>query len=358
MASSLLPLLAALLASPAAALTDSERDFLSHYSAALEPSPDPCGLAAGLQAEYLRLLRAARPEQDMADVLEAVETRPGVPLRLGDGVRLAEGIAMYDAGTGTVYLSSPTVPGRLLGRGGACPSPGRLASFAHDTAAIYVHEVTHALDRAAQGPSLVETREGEVLAYARETRFLAGLPGWPPASAAAELKRRRRLRENYAKNEALIDKVKALQGKDPDLEAFGKLKGYVTRLEALKQERLRLEAQETGADPTVTDMASMLEAWKAGWPAFLEFILPPLRTRPTLTEREANLAAAREYLERMRSEAPKEAPGTLARAMLDRGVALGEQDVRFWGDAEGVTRTLEFYERRFKTVRPAPRAAP
>lgn len=342
-------------ARPAWALSEEAREFLRGHRALLEVSSDPCRIAPRLEAEYRRLLGAALPGQDVADIRAAVAGKPAIPLYLAEGFRLVEGFAIYDPETKAVYLSSAAVTGRLPASGG-CPSDKRIRSLARDTAGIYVHEISHALDQRALGEDAVTTSEGEMLAYAREARFLAGLKGWPDKTVVAELKRRAKLDKLIARNQEIIGRLKKMQG-DPNSENIRKLEEYLPELEDIRQRMERLKEQETAVDPLQASLADMVESWRAGWPEFLRLMIRQTRTRPSLSRREENLETARRFLASSRAGLKDETPGTLAHQVLERSVRLGEQDVRFWGDEKTVKQALEFYKRRFKAVRPAPKPA-
>jgi hypothetical protein len=216
--------------------------------------------------------------------------------------------------------------------------------------------MSHSLERQALGAGAVVTSEGEILAYAREARFLAGQEGWPAKPVADELDRRRKLAEQIAMNRKIIGLVKGLQGKDPDDDGFKKLSGYVEQLEEIRQSIARLEALEVAVDPFQLSLAAMTAEWKAGWPAFLHMMIPEASSRPSLGRRKENLKTARRFLEDSRAGLKAEAPGTLAYKIVERSVALGKQDILFWGDQKKIEQALSFYTRRFKTVRPSPSA--
>lgn len=346
-------ILALLAAAPSArAFTKEERAIIDSYGALLEVSADPCRLASRLGSEYKRILSSATAAQDVADLKGAI------PFRLAYGLRISEGFALYDDETETVYLSSRSLEGRLPRTPGACASDEILRNLARDTVGVYVHEVSHSLERKALGKEMVNTREGEVLAYARESRFLAGLKGWPSGPVKLELKRLRLLEENFRNNQEIIGWVEELKGQADVGAGLKKLEKYVGLLEELKQSRQRLQAVRTGADPFQVSLGQMVEAWERGWPAFLHFALEKIGPRPSLSDREKNLEASRRFLAAARAGIKEEAAGTLAYQMARRSVRLGEQDVAFWGDEKTVAQALAFYKRRFKEVRPPPKAAP
>ncbi len=341
-------------AARARAFTAEERRFLAGHHALLEASSDPCRLASRLEAQYKRLLRGARPAQDVADILATAEGKPGVPLILGDGVRLANAFALYDDQTRTVYLSSAALTPRVIRTAGVCPSDESLAALARETAGVYVHEMAHSLTRKALGAGSVATSEDEILAYAREARFLAGLKGWPSKAVAGELGRRRELDELVRKNQKIIGLVKGLQGQDPGGDGFKKFPGYVEQLEKIRRRMELLQAREGDVDPFQVSLAAMVDAWKDGWPAFLRMMIRQTAPMPSLGRRAENLNKSRSFLEASRAQLTEEAPGTLAHEVAERSVRLGEQDVLFWGDQKRVEEALAYYQRRFKTVRPPP----
>lgn len=334
--------------------TAEERTFLAEHHALLEASPDPCRLALRLEAQYKRLLREARPEQDVADILAAAEGKPGVPLILAGGVRLTNAFALYDDETHTVYLSSASLTPRVIRTADACPSDERLSVLARETAGVYVHELSHSLTRKALGRGSVATAEDEILAYAREARFLAGLEGWPSKAVSGELGRRRELDELVRKNQRIIGLVKGLQGQDPGGDGFKKFPGYVEQLEIIRQRMALLQSQEAEVDPFQLSLAAMVEAWKDGWPAFLHMMIRQTAPMPSLGSRPKNLRTAQAFLETSRARLKDEAPGTLAYQVVERAVALGKQDVLFWGDPKRVEQASGYYTRRFKTVRTPP----
>lgn len=353
-----LALLASLLSwpRPAAALSAQEAAFLGKFRTMLAAAPDPCKLAPRLAAEYRLLLREAGPAQDAADVLKAVEGKKGLPLRLGEGLRLSGGFAIYDPETQAVYLSSADVMARTAAPG--CPGDEELRRMARATVGVYVHEVCHDLEHRALGGDLVTTSEGEVLAYARETRFLAGLKDWPSREAAHEAWRREQLEEQVRINREVLGWVAELKAQEPSDKALEKLKDYVDILESNRQLMEKLKGLEVPADPFEVSLATMLAAWRKGWTPFVELMLRQTTHQPSLAHREQNLAAAQRYLEQSRAGLAEEEPGTLAYQALQRAVRLAEQDLRFWGDEKQVARALEFYKRGFREVRPAPADAP
>lgn len=332
---------------PAAALTAEERAFIARHRALLEASPDPCRLAGRLEDAYKALLRAA-PGPDSTPVLAAVEGKAGIPLRLAEGLRLTDGFALYDATAAAVYLSSPSVAPRLIGPGGACPSDARLGAFALDTVGVYLHEVTHSFDRRDLGSGLVETVEGEVLAYAREARFLSGLSRWPGKAVRAELGFRALVR----RNQEVIGLLEKLKERHASADSLDKLQGYIGELEGIRRKLSKLDPARAGADPLAADIAEMTEAYKRGWPQFLAFCLRRLEGRPSLGDRERNLAAALAFRDGARKDLAAEPGGTLAYRLLERSAALGAEDVAFWGNKGRVERTIEYYKARFKEVRP------
>lgn len=350
----LIAILALLLLYPSAspAFTDKEREYLNRFKALLEASPDPCKLAPRLEAHYKRILKAARPEQDAADILAAVQAKPGVRFVLAEGVRLSGGFALYDDDTDTVYLSKPTIE-RLLPTADACPGDEQVRALALDTVGVYVHEVTHSFEKAPMGPDRVRTAEGEILAYARESRFLAGLKGWPSKAVTRELARREKLDALMARHEQVLDEVKAMRGQEPD---FDKLKKHVAFLDQSKRKIVALQEQDTGADPTQVSIAQMVAAYRGGWGTFIRFTMPRIQGSPLLKDREENLEGAKAYLEMSIKSLAQEQPGTLAYEMAQRGVKLAERDLRFWGDEEAVARSLAYFERRLKDLRPKPAA--
>lgn len=337
-------LLAALLLLPSVsdAFTEKERAYLSQFKALLEASPDPCKLAPRLESHYARLLKAAKPEQDVADIRKA-----RVRFILAEGVRLSGGFALYDDDTDTVYLSKDSIA-RLLPQEEPCPADEQVRALAMDTVAVYVHEIAHSFEKAPMGPDRVRTAEGEILAYAREARFLGGLKGWPSKAVTAELKRRAELSARMAKHEKLLEEVQAMRGKEPD---FDRLKELVNLLDKSKRRIVALQELDTKADPTQVSIAEMVNAYRAGWGDFIRFTLPRIKGSPFLKDREENLEGAKAYLEMSIKSLAQEQPGTIAYEMAQRGVKLAERDLRFWGDEEAVSRSLAFFERRFKDVR-------
>lgn len=332
----------------AAALTPAEREIIGRHRVLLEASPDPCRLAPRLEAEYKAILGAA-PGPDATPVLAAVEGRPGIPLRLGEGIRILEGFALYDETTAVVYLSSPSVAPRLIGPGGDCPSDARLRGFAFDTVGVYLHEVTHSFDRKDLGPGLVATVEGELLAYAREARFLAGLPRWPSKAVRAEVERRVLVR----RNQEVLGWVERLKDEHASSETLDKLQRYIGILEGIRRRLPKLDAARAGADPLAADISEMTEEYKKGWPQFVAFSLRRLQGRPSLGDRERNLAAALPFRDGSLKDLKDEPKGTLAYQLLERSAALGTEDVAFWGDTKRVERTLKYYKARFKELRPS-----
>lgn len=347
-------LLLALLAAPAGAFTDEERAIIAQHRALLAPAPDPCRIAPRAEAEYKAILKAA-PGEEAAAALKTLEGQPPIPLVLGEGIRISDGFALYDADTGSIYLSSASVTPRLLGEGGACPSDAALRSFAFATVGVYLHEVTHALERKDLGPGIVNTVEGEMLAYARECRFLASLPGWPTKEVAAELERREMYNEQVRINRELIGWVEELKGVEPSTDTFARLKRYIGFLEENRKILAQLNAVETGADPFAADIAEMVVEWKKGYPDFVIFTMRQLEGRPLLSQREKMEAGSRRYLEDSQKSAAEEKPGTLARQMADHGVRLAEKDVAFWSDAKAVAKAAEHYKARLTAIRPPPK---
>lgn len=335
--------------------TAEERRYLAGQRALLEISPDPCRLASRLEAEYKGLLRKAHPEQDIADILAVADAKPGVPLILADGVRLTGAFALYDDETHTVYLANTEVAPRLMKPGGDCPTDARIAALARDTAGVYVHELSHSLELKALGSGFVTTSEGEILAYARESRFLVGLEGWPAKSVSDELDRRRLLDEQVRRNQKIISLVNGLRGKSPDDGGFKKLEAYVGQLDEIKKNIAHLESQEVKADPLQLSLVEMVDEWKAGWPAFLHMMIRQTSSRPSLGRREENRVAAKHFLEDSRAGLKKEAPGTLGYKIAERAIMLGKKDILFWSDQQKIDQAVSFYTRRFKTVRPAPK---
>lgn len=330
-------------------LTEKEREFLRGYRALLEVSSDTCRIAPRMEAEYRRLLRAASPEQDVADVLGAVEGPRPIPLQLAGGVRLVEGSAIYDPETKTIYLSEVFMARRLAS--GACPSDKRIRSLALETVGIYVHEICHALERRALGDDLVNTSEGEILAYARETRFLAGVRGWPDKAVTAEHSRREKRDRLIARNQEILGRMEATRGKPFEAD-FDQLGEDLKELEHIRQRLEKLDAQERAVDPMQVSLVVMLDAWRAGWPAFIRLMVRHNQTRPSLTRREENLEVSRQFLATSISGLKNEKPGSSAHQFLERSFRLGEQDVRFWGNEKKVELALDYYKRRFGEVRP------
>lgn len=334
--------------------SEEERRFIAEHRALLEAAPDPCRLAPRLEARYQALLREATPEQDAADLLAAAEGKPGVPLILAEGLRLSGAFALYDDATDAVYLSSASLARRLTAADQGCLPDERIATLAHDTVGVYVHELSHALERRALDDRFVATSEGEILAYAREARFLAKLPGWPSKAVADELARRRELEDRIRRNREILDQVRKLRDEEPGEKTFDRLKSHVEELEEIKQRIADLEARELAADPFQLSLAAMVGAWKDGWPAFLHLMIPQASSRPSVSRADENLAAARRFLKSSRAQLKEEPSGTLAYKMLERSLELAEKDIRFWGDKKQVARATAFYRRRFKEVRPVP----
>lgn len=347
-------LLLALLAVPAAAFTDDERAFIARHRVLLGPAPDPCRIAGRAEAEYKRILKSA-PGPEAAAALAALDGKPPIPLVLGEGVRISEGFALYDGDTATIYLSSGSVAPRLTENGGACPSDEAVRAFAFATVGVYLHEVTHAFERKDLGPGIVNTVEGEMLAYARECRFLAGLPGWPTKEVAAELERREMYGKQVRINRELIGWVEELKGVEPSTDTFARLQRYIGFLEENRKILAQLDAVETGADPFAADIAEMVAEWKKGYPDFVMFTMRRLEGRPMLSQREMMEAGSRRYLEASRKSAAEEAPGTLARQMADHAVRLAEKDIAFWSDAEAVAKAAAHYKARLVEIRPPPK---
>lgn len=340
-----------LLAAPAGAYTDEERAFIAQHRVLLAPAPDPCRLAGRAEAEYKRILKSA-PGEEAAAALAAVDGRPPIPLVLGMGVRIAEGFALYDADTATIYLSSASAGPRLIAKDGACPSDERVRSFAFATVGVYLHEVSHSYERKELGAGIVNTVEGELLAYARECRFLAALPGWPPKEVAAELERRGLYEEQVRINRELIGWVEELKDVEPSTASFARLERYIGYLQENRRLLEQISAMETGADPLAADVAEMVAAWRQGYPAFVSFSLRHLEGRPSLGERARQEAAARQYLEASRRAVAQEPPGGLAREVARHAVRLAEKDVAFWSDEKAVARAAEHYKARLKALRP------
>lgn len=303
------------------------------------------------------MLDAATPAQDVADIRAAVEGKPGIPLHIGDGLRIIDAFALYDRDTKAIYVSSSALASRLSQPGAACPSDERTARLARDTVAVYVHELAHALERRTLGDELVDTSEGEVLAYARESCFLAGLTGWPAADVRKELERRNALDDKIEENEAILRQVEGLRRKPPE-EGLTKLQEYVARLDVLRGKIDALRAARVDVDPFQVSLAIMVESWRDGWPDFLRFVFTKTESRPSLTRRKRNLEAARRFLDASAAALKEEKPGTFPYQVAEHSVALGNQDVNFWGDEKKVEGALEFYKRRFKDVRPPPKPAP
>lgn len=340
----------------ARAFNDDERRFLKGQHALLEIAPDPCRLAPRLEAEYKRMLDASTPAQDAADIRTAVEGKPGIPLYVGDGLRITDAFALYDSETKSIYLSSASLSA-ALGPEAACPSDERLAKLARGTVSVYVHELAHALERRSLGDDLVDTREAEVLAYARESRFLAGLTGWPDEALKKELARRHALDGLIQENEEILGRVEALRQVPPE-KGMDQLKKYIDELDALRPKIEKLQSEKTDVDPFQLSLAAMVESWRAGWPDFLHFVLMKTEDRPSLTERKENLEVSRRFLDSSEASLKEEKPGTFAHRVAEHSVKLGKQDVLFWGDEKRVASALEFYKARFKAVRPPPKPEP
>lgn len=339
---------------PAWGFSESERAIIRGHASLIEVSSDSCRIASKLKDVFRRTLRKATTSQDVGDVLNAVEGAASIPVKIASGVRLLEGFALFDHETRTIYFSSSAIASRLPRADDECPEDAWIERFASLTVGVFVHETAHALEREALGGEAVETREEEVLAYAREARFLAGLQGWPSKTASAELQRRRDLARNIEINRATLALVTRLRDKPVGGESFDKLRKYVDILEANRVERERLQTLRLDADAFEVSLAEMVEAWRSGWPAFLGFVLPRIMTRPSLTEPENNLEKSARWLQATRAALEGGEEDPLARQVLERSLRLGEVDVRFWGDQAKVRRALEFYKRRFREVRPPP----
>lgn len=348
----ILVLLFTAIAGPSWSFSEEERRFIAGHRALLEASPDPCRLASRLEARYKALLRGALPEQDAADLLAAAEGKPGVPLILAEGLRLTDAFALYDDASGAVYLSSAALARHVPG--GGCLSDERVAALAQDTVGVYVHELCHSLERRALGGGFIATSEGEILAYAREARFLAKQPGWPAKTVADELVRRRALDDRIRRNREILDQVRKLRDEEPGEKSLDALKSHVEELEEIKQGIAELEAREVEVDALQLSLATMVDAWKESWPAFIRMMIPQASSRPSVSRAERNLGAARRFLKTSRAMLKDEPTGTLAYEVLERSVTLAEKDVRFWGDKKQVARAAAFYQRRFTEVRPAP----
>jgi hypothetical protein len=344
-------LLLVILAVPAAAFTDDERAFIAQHRVLLGPAPDPCRIAGRAEAEYKRILKSA-PGTEAAAALAAVDGAPPIPLVLGEGVRISDGFALYDGDTAAIYLSSGSVAPRLVGKDGACPSDEAVRAFAFATVGVYLHEVTHAFERKDLGPGIVNTVEGEVLAYALECRFLAALPGWPGKEVAAELERRGMYEEQVRINRELLGWVEELKEVEPSTDTFARLTRYIGFLEENRKLLAQINAVETGADPFAADVAEMVAEWKKGYPDFMVFTMRQLEGRPSLAHRERMEAGARRYLDAVRKSAAEEKPGTLAYDMAAHGVRLAEKDVAFWSDEKAVGKALAHYKSRLAAIRP------
>lgn len=346
-------ILLAAIPGPSRSFSEEERRFIADHRTLLEAAPDPCRLAPRLEARYKALLRAAAPEQDAADLLAAADGKPKVTLALAEGLRLSQAFALYDDATDAVYLSSASLARRVTEANEGCLSDERIATLAQDTVGVYVHELCHALERRELG-DFVATSEGEILAYAREARFLAKQPGWPAKAVTEELARRRALEDLVRRNGEILAQVRKLRDEEPGEKTFDRLKAYVEQLEEIKQSIAGLEARELAADPFQLSLAAMVAAWQDGWPSFLQLMIPQASSRPSVSRAEQNLATARRFLKTSRAKLKAEPSGTLAYKVLERSVALAEKDIRFWGDKKKVARATAFYQRRFKEVRPAP----
>jgi hypothetical protein len=340
---------------PVRALTAQELRFLSGYHALLEVSPDECRIAPRLETEYKRLLSRAAPEQDVADIRAVLEGKPGIPLRFADGVRLSDAFALYDSATNAVYLSSPSVASHYPAAGGRCPSDQQVSDMARDTIGIYVHEISHALERRALGDDDVETSEGEILAYSRESRFLSGFEGWPAKTVTEELHRQLELHDLIQENEEILDRVSGLRGEEPNDENLKKLKDYVETLDGIHRKIDGLKQSSVDVDPLQMAMAQMVETWRESWPKFIHLMMRQTEKAPSLSRREENLQIAHRFLGESRAALKDEKPGTLAYELVRRSVSLAKQDVRFWGDAKKVEKALDYCKKGFKEVRPPPK---
>lgn len=333
------------------AFTDEEREVLARYRSLLEVPPDPCGIAAKLEDRYKAILRDAAPEQAVAEAYAAVAGAAGIPLRIGDGLRLMEGFALYDPETRAIYLSSPSVTSRLgVGRG--CPDDARVRALADETVGVYVHEVFHALERQALGFDLVATSEGEVLAYVREARFLTGLRGWPSAAVSAEVERRGKLDALVLKNREILGRVEAMRGEDPTREGLERLSKYVETLEGIRRDIEKLAGQARRVDPLQVSLLEMVRAWREGWTPFIELLRPDVSTRPSLAQPQRHLSASLRFLEDSRRLLTHASLRGIERDAARRGLALAEADVRFWGDEAKVEAASDYFRKRFAEIRP------
>jgi hypothetical protein len=330
---------------PALSLSSEEKEFLAGFQSLLQVSSDPCHIAPRLEARYKLMLRGAGPEQDSADVLDAVDGRPGLPLRLGEGFRMAGAFALYDDETRAIYLDSAA----FVSAG--CPDDAYIARVASITVGPYVHEVCHHIARRALGGDLVATAEDELLAYAREARFLAGLKGWPPKRVQLDAEFSEAMAEQLRNKRTLLGWVEDLRSREPDEENLKKLAEYVDMLEQNRKLIEKISAVPPASSPLEISLVQMVEAWKSGWGRFLEHMFQETHTRPSLALRKENLGTARRYLADSRAWVKAEPRGTLARQLAERAVGLGKQDVRFWGDEKQAARALEYYERKLGEAR-------
>ncbi|OIO08824.1 MAG: hypothetical protein AUJ52_07520 [Elusimicrobia bacterium CG1_02_63_36] len=343
------PLCAA--AARGAGFSAEETAFIEKAGVLLEVPPDPCAVAKTLTRRYRAILAQEATRATVEDLIALLEA-DAVPVRLAYGLRMTDAFAMYDAPADAIYLSSAAVFMRVEVSGNGCPSADSLASFAQDTVGVFAHELAHAGLRRQLGEPVVATREDELLAYAREARFLAALPGWPPLKVRHDAALSAMLRGNYRDNALMLKLVESLgAGERPSADAFERLPSYIEILEGLKKTREALEAARAGVDPSLASIARMSAAWEEGWDAFVSFLEPMIKTRPSFSQPAAALEGSRRYLAESRKALAAEKPGTLARQVAEHAVRLGHEDVAFWGDARKVARVRAVYEKRLEKER-------
>lgn len=353
------PLCAA--AARGAGFSSEETAFIEKAGVLLEVPADPCSVAKTLSRSYREIMGQEATRATVKDLLALLEEDGGVPVRLAYGLRMTDAFAMYDAPADAIYLSSAAVFARVEPSANGCPTGESLASFAGDTVGVFAHELAHAGLRRELGEAVVATREDELLAYAREARFLASLPGWPPLKVRHDEALSALLRGNHRENALMLRLVESLGGgENLSPENFERLPSYIEILEGLKKTREALEAAREGVDPTLVSIARMSAAWEEGWEPFVRFLDPMISTRPSLAEPAAALEGSRRYLADSREALAAERPGSLAAQVAEHAVRLGREDLAFWGDARKVARVRAAYEKRLEaerlaTVRPDPR---
>jgi len=352
-----LTLLALLLTPPCAGaartagFSAEETAFIEKAGVLLEAPPDPCSVAESLTRRYRAILAQEAARKTVQDLIALLDAG-GVPVRLAYGLRMTDAFAMYDAPADAIYLSSASLFSRVEIAENGCPTGESLASFAEDTVGVFAHELSHAAFRRELGEPVVATREDELLAYAREARFLAALPGWPPLKVRHDSALSVMPRGNNSNNALMIKLVEDLGAEErPSADAFLRLPSYIEILEGLKKTREALEAARAGVDPSLASIARMSAAWEKGWDAFTAFLDPMISTRPSLAEPAAALEGSRRYLADSRKALAGEKPGSLSHQVAEHAVRLGREDVAFWGDARKVARVRAAYEKRLEAER-------